>query len=298
VKEAVLMLYFVQPGDTLFTIAQRFGTTVNAILAANVICNPDLIFVGEVLIIPEPGLDLPKAGGGPYYVVRRGDTLWCLAREFNTTIGVLAAINEIPDPNLIQAGAELLIGPDVPEPGALKETWETTALACEQLNPLQIHGIYYIGSFQWEALGRRAIPFLLQLLNNPCDVVRFYTVISFGRLGLDRQVTTALRGVLGDPAVADIARLALRRIELVGRGRVRVHLVTADTELLAEPNLSAAPTPLPAGTEVIALRWHIPSPTGEEGPRGGIQLYDRVQVTATGRSGFLPRVGFDEILLI
>lgn len=293
------MLYFVKSGDTLFEISRRFGTTVQAILAANVICNPDLIFVGQPLIIPGPELELPQAGGGPYYVVLPGDTLWCLAREFNTTISVLAAINQIPNPNLIFAGAELLIGPEVPDPVTLKGTWERTAEQfCDVMSSLQIHGIYYLGSFQWEALGRRAIPYLQQLLTNPCDVVRIYTVISFGRLGLDQQVQQALRGVLNDPAVADLARFALRRIELVQQGGERVHILISNDTLLAEPNLQSPGKPLPAGTEVIALRWHIPSPTGEEGPRGDIQVYDYVQVAATGQKGFLARVGFNEILLI
>ncbi|MEW6172403.1 MAG: LysM peptidoglycan-binding domain-containing protein [Bacillota bacterium] len=293
------MLYFVQPGDTLYLIAGRFGTTIEAILGANVICNPDIIFPGEVLIIPEPGLDLPKAGGGPYYVVRPGDTLWCLAREFGTTVEVLAQINRIPDPNYILAGSELLLGPEIPDPAQLKETWERTAEQyCDTFNSLQIHGIYYIGSFQWEALGRKAIPYLLQLLRNPCDIVRAYTVISFGRLGLNRQVRTALGGVSGDPAVADLVPLALRRIDLVAQGSKRVHLIMRDTTLLDWPQIGSSGTPLPAGTEVIALRWHIPSPTGEEGPRGGIQLYDYVQAVSTEQTGFLARAGFDEILLI
>ncbi|MEW6446767.1 MAG: LysM peptidoglycan-binding domain-containing protein [Bacillota bacterium] len=293
------MLYIVQSGDTLFEISRRFGTTVPAILEANVICNPDLIFVGQPLIIPRPGLQLPKAGGGPYYVVLPGDTLWCLARQFNTTISVLAAINQIPNPNLIFAGSELLIGPEVPDPEVLKETWERTAEQfCDVMSSLQIHGIYYIGSFQWEALGRRAVPYLLQLLSNPCDVVRIYTVISFGRLSLDRQVRQALKEVLNDPAVADLAGFALRRIELAQQGRERVHILTNDSTLLAEPNLGAQGTLLPSGTEVVALRWYIPSPTGEEGPRGGIQVYDYVQVVATGQKGFLARAGFNEILLI
>lgn len=46
------MRYVVQPGDTLFAIAQRFGTTVQAIVQANNITNPNLITVGQVLIIP------------------------------------------------------------------------------------------------------------------------------------------------------------------------------------------------------------------------------------------------------
>lgn len=47
------MTYIVQPGDTLFIIAQRFNTTVNAILTINPqITNPSLIFPGQVINIP------------------------------------------------------------------------------------------------------------------------------------------------------------------------------------------------------------------------------------------------------
>ncbi|MGI6588716.1 MAG: peptidoglycan-binding protein [Peptococcia bacterium] len=46
------MQYVVQAGDTLSSIAQKFGTTVEAIARANNITNPNLIFVGQVLTIP------------------------------------------------------------------------------------------------------------------------------------------------------------------------------------------------------------------------------------------------------
>jgi LysM repeat protein len=47
--------YTVQPGDTLTRIASRFGTTVAAIVQANNIANPNLIYVGQVLTIPGGG---------------------------------------------------------------------------------------------------------------------------------------------------------------------------------------------------------------------------------------------------
>jgi LysM repeat protein len=46
--------YTVQPGDTLFRIAQQFGVTVDALMQANNITNPDLVTAGQILIIPTP----------------------------------------------------------------------------------------------------------------------------------------------------------------------------------------------------------------------------------------------------
>ena len=47
--------YIVQPGDTLWRLSRQFGTTVDAIVQANNIPNPNLIYVGQVLEIPGVG---------------------------------------------------------------------------------------------------------------------------------------------------------------------------------------------------------------------------------------------------
>lgn len=120
------MLYTVKPGDTLRKIARSFNTTVDAIMDANVICNPNRIFKGEVLIIPVPGLDLPKSGGSPFYVVLPGDTLFCLAKQFKTTVSRLARNNQIRNRNLIKAYSELMVLPVNPKGTSLKNTWEDT----------------------------------------------------------------------------------------------------------------------------------------------------------------------------
>jgi len=54
--------YIVQRGDILSRIAQRYGVTVSAIVAANNIPNPSLIYAGQVLTIPAPG---DTSGGSP-----------------------------------------------------------------------------------------------------------------------------------------------------------------------------------------------------------------------------------------
>jgi LysM repeat protein len=46
--------YVVQAGDTLAAIADQFGVTVEAIVAANELANPDLIQPGDTLTIPAP----------------------------------------------------------------------------------------------------------------------------------------------------------------------------------------------------------------------------------------------------
>lgn len=64
----------VQAGDTLYSIARRFGSTVDAIVAANQLANPNDIYVGQVLIIPVSGpLPTPTPLAGYAQVIRKGD---------------------------------------------------------------------------------------------------------------------------------------------------------------------------------------------------------------------------------
>lgn len=98
-----------QPGDTLSALARRYDTTVNAIVKLNNIPNPDLIYVEQVLYIQ-------VNSGSPQecvntYTVKRGDTLWKIAKRFGTTVNRLAATNEIRNVNLIIVGQVLDVGP-------------------------------------------------------------------------------------------------------------------------------------------------------------------------------------------
>lgn len=294
------MIYTVKAGDTLRKIARSFNTTVDAIMNANVICNPDRIFKGEVLIIPVPGLDLPKSGGSPFYVVLPEDTLFCLAKQFNTTVSQLARNNQIKNRNYIKAYSELMVLPVKPNAASLKKTWENTPDAeCLIFEP-QRYGIYYLGTFQWYALGLKALTPLLELINNRCSEVRYYAILSLGRIARDvnGKVKKALRQHFADPdpVVSEMARLSYRRLRLAEQGHRRIHLLIENDELIPDlNNLSLPVKPLTSGTEIVVLRWHIPSPTGEEGPKGDIQLYDQIRVVNTGEIGFIARRGNNEI---
>ena len=91
----------VAPGDTLGAIAARNGTTVAAIAAANGIADPNRIVAGGRLTVPAGG-GAPSAVGS--YRVSRGDTLGSIAARHGTSVGALAALNGIGDPNRIVAG--------------------------------------------------------------------------------------------------------------------------------------------------------------------------------------------------
>jgi murein DD-endopeptidase MepM/ murein hydrolase activator NlpD len=95
--------YTVKPGDTLSKIARENGVTVAALVEANVLSNPNLIFVGQTLVIPLAG------GGAAYHIVQPGETLSEIARLYDTTAQRVADLNGFPDPNLIYPGSRLLI---------------------------------------------------------------------------------------------------------------------------------------------------------------------------------------------
>lgn len=94
--------YYVQAGDTLSGIAAKFGTTVSDLVAKNGIANPNVIFVGQKIVI---------SGGGASnaYTVQAGDTLSGIAGKFHTSWQALAQKNGIANPNVIFVGQTLQI---------------------------------------------------------------------------------------------------------------------------------------------------------------------------------------------
>jgi len=99
--------HIVQPGENLFRIALRYGTTVEAIAAANRIVNPSFIRVGQRLVIPAVG-EAP-AGCTKVHVVQPGENLYRIALRYGTTAWDIAVANHLPNMNLIYAGQRLCI---------------------------------------------------------------------------------------------------------------------------------------------------------------------------------------------
>lgn len=112
--------HVVQPGETLYRIALRYGLTMDDLIRANNLVNPNRIIVGQTLSIPgttpaETAAPAPNPAPEPvatapvYHVVRTGETLGIIARQYGLTWQDIATQNNIPNPNRILVGQQLVI---------------------------------------------------------------------------------------------------------------------------------------------------------------------------------------------
>ena len=95
-------VYTVKNGDTLSSIANKYGTTYQELARINNISNPNLIYVGQEIKVN-------GAVSEQTYTVKRGDTLSKIANMYGTTYQEIARKNNISNPNLIHAGQVLKI---------------------------------------------------------------------------------------------------------------------------------------------------------------------------------------------
>ena len=125
-------IYVVQTGDNLTRLSARFGTTIPAILAANKIANPSLVFVGQSLVIPtaapkpdvvespappaptaksapESVADAPDAEVATTYTVKVGDSAITIARQLGVNVDDLLAANAVANRNRVYVGQVLTI---------------------------------------------------------------------------------------------------------------------------------------------------------------------------------------------
>ncbi|MER3456676.1 MAG: peptidoglycan endopeptidase [candidate division GAL15 bacterium] len=102
--------YTVQPGDTLYSIARRFGTSPQRLAQLNRLQDPNRLQPGQRLKLEAGGhvARTPQAGG---YVVQPGDTLWSVAQRYGTTPHELARANGMRLEDALKIGQVLTIPP-------------------------------------------------------------------------------------------------------------------------------------------------------------------------------------------
>jgi spore germination protein len=97
-----MQIHVIQPNQSLLGIAQAYSTTVEDLVEANEIPNPNDLVRGQTLVIPIVG---------SFYWVQRGDSLWSIAKKFGVTQQQLATANRIPANQPLNIGLRLYIPP-------------------------------------------------------------------------------------------------------------------------------------------------------------------------------------------
>lgn len=111
--------YVVKSGDSLYSIAQKFNTTVDELIEFNNLSTTKLS-IGQKLFIPQPGVVPPVEVPDEKYLiykVQSGDSLYTIAKKYNTTIDEIMRINNLKS-SLLSIGQELKIpvSPDTTPP--------------------------------------------------------------------------------------------------------------------------------------------------------------------------------------
>ncbi|SFB31230.1 spore germination protein [Lentibacillus halodurans] len=101
-----MQIHVVQQGDTLYNIADTYGTTPTNLIDANELDAPNNLVVGQTLVIPIVG---------QFYVVQQGDSLFSIAQQFGLSAEQLAQANNIPVEGTLSVGTRLYI-PEQPKP--------------------------------------------------------------------------------------------------------------------------------------------------------------------------------------
>ncbi len=134
-KKPEIFVHKVHAGETLWDIAKAYGITIDAILSANALRDPNRIAVGQELRI--------LSVQGVLHQVAVGESLWEIAERYEVSIDEIVKANSIQDPNRLNPNAEVVI------PGATRLKPRDVLVVSGQLQR----------AFDWPAKGRISSPF-------------------------------------------------------------------------------------------------------------------------------------------
>ncbi len=297
--------HVVQPGENLYRIALSYGTTWPVLAAANGIANPNLIYVGQVLVIPAAGTvpqpvptatpvpsqpqptPVPQPTTGTYTVVP-GDTLYKIAVQFGTTIQALVAANNITNPNLIFVGQVLKItaGTGTPTTPTTPPSTQPTPVPAP-LGTFELGG--HVDSFAYPDLMRQAKMTWAkrQIRYNLGDSPD----VAAGAINqAHSQGFRVLLGIVGDPAqlgaggtymdqyagfVAGVARLGPDAIEVWNEQNLDREWPQGQINPATYVQLLAkAYTAIKGANASVMVISGAPSPTGAEGAFGTDRVWN------------------------
>jgi len=110
-------VHVVHQGDSLASIAQAYSVTLTELVQDNGIANPNIIYVGQRLVIPGTATAAERAAADPnvlpagsgYYTVQRGDALAQVAKNHGMGMNDVLRLNGLTNANLIWVGQKLRV---------------------------------------------------------------------------------------------------------------------------------------------------------------------------------------------
>ena len=117
VQPSADVVHTIVNGDLLGRIAEQYGVSVEDIMIANGLDNPDRLAIGDQLTIPLSGNVTPPAGAGAsngggsgvVHTVQPGETLYSIGLRYGKTVEDLAAFNGIVDVHTLEVGQQVSI---------------------------------------------------------------------------------------------------------------------------------------------------------------------------------------------
>ena len=107
------IIYTIKKGDTLYSIANKYNTTVDTLKRLNNLTTNDLK-IGDTLIIPssiiEEEIEIPELPSTNTYTVKSGDTLYSIANKYKISANELKELNNLTS-NLLRIGQVLIVPP-------------------------------------------------------------------------------------------------------------------------------------------------------------------------------------------
>jgi murein DD-endopeptidase MepM/ murein hydrolase activator NlpD len=240
-----MTIHVVQRGETLFRIAQRYGTTVEDLVRLNGIRNPAALSVGQRLIVPSAPVQPEDAAIGipTSYTLQIGDTLFKLAATFGTTESAIALRNRITHPRQMYIGQRIALQEGSESAQGIKTGWihrvargetlyhiaarySASADLIQLVNRLRRPDLLYIGQPLVIPADENSFP----LTDLPAPLARFeMTPAEQGR-------TSALRIVTLQPTRLEITFMGKPVIVFSDEAQV-THVALLGVDALAEPSI-------------------------------------------------------------
>lgn len=117
--------HVVQPGENLWIISRRYRVSLQDLLRINGLSEKSILYPGMKIVVEQGEAGYPAANC-EYYQVQKGDTLWSIARKFNTSVRSLMEVNGLNENSILQIGQKILISTTIDTPVSQEEIASTT----------------------------------------------------------------------------------------------------------------------------------------------------------------------------